>query len=86
MIVNYYSEEQKERIKKIFLIKAGYTEKFIHIFQLILDLAFNTNEQEKEKYLEEIINMNDHEKEVLMPYVEQVMKRKFIEKLAEVHE
>ena len=86
MIVDFYSEEQKERIKRVFLIKAGYTEKFAHLFQLVLDLAFNRSEQEKGKYLETILHMSDHEKEVLMPYVEQVTKRKFIEKLAEVQE
>lgn len=30
--------------------------------------------------------MQEEEKEVLMPYVEQVMKRKFIEELADVQE
>ena len=47
IITNYYTEEQKKRIKKVFLIKSAYTEKFIHIYQLILDLALHTNEFEK---------------------------------------
>ena len=44
IIANYYTEELKKRIKKVFMIKASYTEKFIHIFQLILDLVLHTNE------------------------------------------
>ena len=69
IIVNYYQDELKIQVKPEFLIKGKYTDKFVHAFQLILYLALNKNEDEKEKYLEEIINMDEKEKEVLMPYV-----------------
>ena len=68
----------------MFVFKIGYSEKFVHIFQLVIDLAFNVNESEKERYVNEILYMNEQEKEVLMSYIEEITKRSFVEKLGEV--
>lgn len=39
-----------------------YINKFTHVFKLVLDLAMNANEQEKERYIQSIIGMGDTEK------------------------
>lgn len=46
-INDFYNDMRKERIKKIFIVKNSYTEKFVHLFQLVIDLAFNISESEK---------------------------------------
>lgn len=56
----------------------------MHIFQLVLDLAIGSSE--KEVYLNEIIRMGEREKEVLLTFFDEVMKRNFIQKQSGVYD
>ena len=67
----------------MFIIENNYKNKFIHIFELIMDLALNSN-HEKEVYLNEILGMEEREKELLMPFVDEVMRRQFIQKMGDM--
>lgn len=48
-----------------------------------MDLALNSN-HEKEVYLNEILGMEEREKELLMPFVDEVMRRQFIQKMGDM--
>lgn len=82
-ISDYYNDHNGERIRKIYLLQFSYVSKFKHLFQLVIDLAMGSTSGQKEQFIEAIIGMGDREKEILMPYFEEVTKRKFIEKLTE---
>lgn len=62
MLVDYYNDERREMVRKIFMVKMACSEKFVHVFQLVLDLALETSEEHNSRFISEILQMNEEDK------------------------
>jgi hypothetical protein len=72
-IFSYYKEKFNESIKDSFFYEIQLEDKFVAFYKLMMDMALSG--ERKDEFLNAILDMTENEKNLLMDFVAEVVRR-----------